>query len=601
MTNPSEPKPDEGMQNIDVTREANKGPDNTVVLDVPRQLGTYRLSRMLGRGGMGEVWQAFDISLERHVAIKLMRKDLLGNEDATRRFSREARAVARLNHPNIVQVYAFGDEKGLLYFVMELVDGKTVSERLREGGCIPLSEAVGFLMQAVDGLDYACERGIIHRDIKPSNLMITSGGQLKIADFGLAKMVENDTQMTMAGTAMGSPNYMSPEQARGEEADHRSDIYALGVSLFQMLCGKLPFTANSPVSVLLKQVQEPLPESEQIHQLDNGAAMAVLRKMTAKAPAHRYQTYAELAAALAALQPGTHYTNAFSATASMQPPTQPLAPQPTTSTPLAHPGSEAPSAAVPENARSQPSPAGHIPSSATTDPATNKPAGNSGPGFVTAGLVMLGMLIICVLAYMYVVKMNREAGTFANATSNPYKQQTSSAPEIGATGPNTTANSAQPAPAGSPSALNGTPAPSSPAHTPPSASAATFPSGAGRPAKQTMAPVDISASIGTPTPFPGQTSVVTPRPRLDDLLPSGMSVAKSNPDAPLPVYVLGTAGGPANEMVPTYIDSTARQPYKSYPAGTRVSLISDGAAMIRVMSPDKKPVYVYRKMAAPAP
>jgi len=148
-------------------------PDHTVIIDVPRELGTYRLTKLLGRGGMGEVWQAFDRSLERDVAIKLMRKELTSNEEATKRFAREARAVARLNHPNIVQVYAYGDEKGLNYFVMELVEGETVSQCLKRKKQIPLEDALHIMLQAIEGLGYANARGIIHRDIKPSNLMIT--------------------------------------------------------------------------------------------------------------------------------------------------------------------------------------------------------------------------------------------------------------------------------------------------------------------------------------------------------------------------------------------------------------------------------------------
>lgn len=279
------------------------GHDPTMIVEVPEKLGPYRLLRLLGRGGMGEVWLAHDTKLDREVAIKLMRRELMAREDAVKRFYREARAVARLNHPNIVQVYAIGEEGAIIYMVMEYVDGETVSQRLKRLGPLPLRECVNILLQAVEGLGYACARGIVHRDIKPSNLMISSDFRVKITDFGLAKIVEHDSQMTVAGTAIGSPNYMSPEQARGEEADHRSDIYALGISFYQMLTNELPFTGQTPLTVLLRQIQDPLPEPEYLRQLENGRVLEVIKKMTAKNPEERYQTYGGLAAALAALAP----------------------------------------------------------------------------------------------------------------------------------------------------------------------------------------------------------------------------------------------------------------------------------------------------------
>ncbi|MGB9692822.1 MAG: serine/threonine-protein kinase, partial [Candidatus Sumerlaeaceae bacterium] len=287
----------------DHSLDSATGPDPTMIVDVPEKLGPYRLLRLLGRGGMGEVWLAHDTKLDREVAIKLMRRELMAREDAVKRFYREARAVARLNHPNIVQVYAIGEEGPIIYMVMEYVDGETVSQRLKRLGPLPLKECVNILLQAVEGLGYACARGIIHRDIKPSNMMISSDFRVKIADFGLAKIIEHDSQMTVAGTAIGSPNYMSPEQARGEEADHRSDIYALGISFYQMLTNELPFTGQTPLTVLLRQIQDPLPEPEYLKQLENGRVLEVIKKMTAKNPEDRYQTYGGLAAALAALAP----------------------------------------------------------------------------------------------------------------------------------------------------------------------------------------------------------------------------------------------------------------------------------------------------------
>ncbi|PKO19318.1 hypothetical protein CVU37_03760 [candidate division BRC1 bacterium HGW-BRC1-1] len=281
-------------------------PDQTQLVDVPKQLGIYRLSRLLGRGGMGEVWLAHDTKLERDVAVKLMRRELLANEEAVKRFYREARAVARLNHPNIVQAYSIGEEHGLIYYVMEMVEGETVTERLRRVGPFPLADAINVVLQTINGLDYAFVRGVVHRDIKPSNLMLTEDFRIKIADFGLAKLLETDTHMTATGVAMGSPNYMSPEQARGEEADHRSDIYALGITLFQVLTNELPFTASTPISVLLRQIQDQLPEPEILREMSGGAVLEAIKKMTAKSADDRFQTYGGLAAALNVLAPDIH-------------------------------------------------------------------------------------------------------------------------------------------------------------------------------------------------------------------------------------------------------------------------------------------------------
>ncbi|MCX7719389.1 MAG: serine/threonine protein kinase, partial [Candidatus Sumerlaeaceae bacterium] len=316
--------------------------DRTVVVEVPSQIGIYRLGRLLGRGGMGEVWLAFDTKLEREVALKVMRRELLANEEAVKRFYREARAVARLNHPNIVQVYSIGEEKGLIYMVMELVEGDTVTQRLRAVGRLPIEPAVSIILQAAEGLGYACSRGIIHRDIKPSNLMVTPGGQVKIADFGLAKMLQADTQVTQAGTTMGSPNYMSPEQARGEEADHRSDIYSLGISFYQMLTGEPPFIAETPLTVLLKHIQEPLPEPPSLKAICEGRALEVIKRMTAKRAEDRYSNYEDLANDVAALAPSVRVRPAsFISTGTMASPAPPAdgapAPTPVTTPTAAHP------------------------------------------------------------------------------------------------------------------------------------------------------------------------------------------------------------------------------------------------------------------------
>lgn len=639
-------------QHEEPTRASDATPDNTMMIDVPRELGSYRLTSVLGRGGMGEVWLAFDKHLERDVAIKLMRKELLSNEDATRRFAREARAVARLNHPNIVQVYAFGDEKGITYFVMELVEGETVAQRLKRNRTLQLDEAIGILMQSIEGLGYASERGIIHRDIKPSNLMLTPDGRVKIADFGLAKMVEHDTQMTAAGTAMGSPNYMSPEQARGEEADHRSDIYALGISLYQMLCGGLPFVAHSPVSVLLKHIQEPLPEPDDLRCLNQGAVLDLVKKMTAKSPAARFQTYPELASALSSLQPDKKFGGAHSATASMpvagpdrdkaEIPAVGAGPQSTAGPDSATVDSVQPGAggAVPPPPPPPPQPAvsqgngdDHgdksitpaAPVSAASGASTRSENQESKKSLIFAavallvlciGGIVIGLMFMPDFSQLNNPEVAASSHTQDNVTGNPSASSDDNVPASGQliSGNNSSAGNI-PAPPGSNNAAPVTQTPKAQNVTPTATAAAASPgtntqtNTASSPpispsptanTRGTMQPVNISVPVGSPTPYPGVVTSPTPRPVLSDLLPEGVPLPgqtlPGNSVVQTPTYVLGTAGAGPEELVPVYRDRDGKILVKKYPAGTNVTLIGSTAAMHQVMTPDKQAVYVYKKM-----
>jgi hypothetical protein len=279
----------------------------------PRMLGHYELVRMLGRGGMGEVWLGRDVKLDRLVAIKTMRREIAADESLIARFYREARAVAKLNHPNIVHINHIGEQDDLLYFAMEYVDGSSLAERLKLAGRMPFGEARRILQQTVEGLGYACDNGIIHRDIKPANIMLTKSGHVKIADFGLAKFLSGDSQMTATGSSMGSPSYMSPEQAKGEHADHRSDIYSLGITFYYMLTGELPHTASTPLAVLVKHLQEPLPEPEFFQALGGGAVLTFLKRVTAKSREERFQNYNEIQHALRSFDDNGYSANAVDA------------------------------------------------------------------------------------------------------------------------------------------------------------------------------------------------------------------------------------------------------------------------------------------------
>jgi serine/threonine-protein kinase len=231
-----------------------------------------------------------------------MRGEIADDPEYIKRFHREARAVAKLSHPHIVQIYGAGEEEGVFYFVMEWVNGRTLGAIIREHGQVPPKDALRIIKQAADALGYASAQGVIHRDIKPGNIMLDATGAVKIADFGLAKLQDGQTCMTQTGVCLGSPNYMSPEACRGEELDHRSDQYSLGVTFYEMLKGELPYSAPTPMSVMFKHVHDPLPEPAALRAMDNGIWLNVLQRMTAKDPEQRFQSYDELREALSAVE-----------------------------------------------------------------------------------------------------------------------------------------------------------------------------------------------------------------------------------------------------------------------------------------------------------
>ncbi len=272
------------------------------MVDEPRVLGgRYEVGSPLGRGGMAEVRRARDTRLGRQVAVKLLRVDLAGDPVFQARFRREAQASAGLNHPNIVAVYDTGEEKdpasgvSIPFIVMELVEGHTLRELLRDGRKILPDRALEFTAGVLDALAYSHRAGIIHRDIKPANVMLTNSGRVKVMDFGIARAVA-DTSATMTQTAavIGTAQYLSPEQARGEKVDSRSDIYSAGCLLYELLVAQPPFRGDSPVSVAYQHVREaPVPPS-QLDPLVTASMDAIVLKALAKDPAQRYQTASDM-------------------------------------------------------------------------------------------------------------------------------------------------------------------------------------------------------------------------------------------------------------------------------------------------------------------
>jgi tetratricopeptide (TPR) repeat protein len=263
-------------------------------------LGKYRLTERLGRGGMAEVYRAYQPSLERDVAIKVMHSYLAEDEGFVGRFQREAKAVAALRHPHIVQVYDFDIEDDTYYMVMEFIGGETLKQRLRQlnarGQRMPLPDVAQVFHALCDALDYAHAQGRVHRDIKPANVMF-DGERLVLTDFGIASIV-GGTRYTASGAMVGTPAYMSPEQGQGERGDVRSDVYSLGVILYEMLTGQVPYDADTPLAIVLKHLNEPLPLPRQISADVPPTVERIVLKALAKSPDDRYQSAGELADAL---------------------------------------------------------------------------------------------------------------------------------------------------------------------------------------------------------------------------------------------------------------------------------------------------------------
>jgi hypothetical protein len=261
----------------------------------PRRIASYVLLEPLGYGGMATVYRARQESLDRTVAIKILSDNLAASSEFMERFRREARTAANLHHPNVITVHDFGeDERGVPYLVLEYIGGPTLADMMDTG--LDDDRIPDLLDQVAAGLDYAHARGVIHRDIKPGNVLMTEDGRAVLADFGLAWLLQG-AQLTMTGGVIGTPEYMSPEQASGEPFDHRSDVYALGVMLYEMLVGERPFVADTPIGVLLQHLQDPAP-SVLIARPDLPLAVGdVLDKVLVKSPADRYSSAGELARA----------------------------------------------------------------------------------------------------------------------------------------------------------------------------------------------------------------------------------------------------------------------------------------------------------------
>jgi serine/threonine protein kinase len=260
-------------------------------------IGTYKIIEKIGEGGMGSVYHGIDIMLEREVAIKALRPELARQPELVERFRAEAKTLAKLNHPNIATVYNFLCQDDSFFMVMEFVRGETLDNTIRKSGAMPVEQAVPLFCQALEGIEHAHRLGIIHRDIKPANMMLTDTGSIKVMDFGIARVL-GTARMTRQGYIVGTIGYMSPEQVLGQEGDARSDIYSLGILLYEMLTGRVPFSSQSEFELMKMQIEEaPTPPRTFAPHIPEAIEHAIMRAL-AKKPEMRFQTASEFRCAL---------------------------------------------------------------------------------------------------------------------------------------------------------------------------------------------------------------------------------------------------------------------------------------------------------------
>ena len=257
--------------------------------------GRYEVQERIGLGGMAEVYKGKDLKLNRFIAIKILRKEYREDESFVRKFQREAQAAAGLMHPNVVNVYDVGEDRGLYFMVMELVEGITLKEYIEKKGVLSANETISIAIQIASGIQAAHQKHIIHRDIKPQNVIISKEGKVKVTDFGIAKAA---TSNTISSNAMGSVHYTSPEQARGGFSDEKSDVYSTGITMYEMVTGRVPFDGDSTVSIAIKHLQEEImPPSEYIPEIPYSLEQIIL-KCTKKNPDKRYPDMGTLIADL---------------------------------------------------------------------------------------------------------------------------------------------------------------------------------------------------------------------------------------------------------------------------------------------------------------
>jgi len=393
------------------------------------RIGHYKIVSELGRGGMGVVLKAHEESLNRFVAIKLLGDHLEEDAEYVERFVREAQSAAALSHPNIVQIYAISEDEGHHYFVMEYVHGTSVQRMIQTKGKIPPAEAARLIIQAAAGLHVAHAQDVVHRDIKPANLMVTDQGLVKIADFGLALMGAATTRLTATGMLMGTPGYLSPEQCLDQSPDHRTDIYSLGVTFFEMVTGTMPFRADSPLALLRLIVEVDPPDIQDLNPEVDAELRGIIARMLAKDRDERYSNCSEVMADIQSWLEanGEPLQSAAGTAVGVMPPPPPSTPdndintQPTVAVQSA--ATQPPEPPVPPPAPIATAPA---PSPEATAPATQPqtPQPRSRTGLIVAAIV-----VFMALGATAAVVVTLKSGILENIINRDKPQQVAELPE----------------------------------------------------------------------------------------------------------------------------------------------------------------------------
>ena len=371
---------------------------------IGKTLGQYQILELAGKGGMAVVYKAFQPSLNRYVALKVLPDYLAQDDQFVLRFEHEARAAAALRHPNIMVIYDVGVEGNTHYIAAEYLEGRTLSQVIAElRGPLPLQRTVNTMNQLASALDFAHQRGLVHRDIKPSNVFVGADDHVTLMDFGIAKALQGGQQMTRTGTMVGTPEYMSPEQAEGKQIDQRSDIYSLGVMLYQLLTGRVPFAAETPTAILLAHVTQTPMSPRQLNPAIPPAVEAVVMRSLAKRPEDRFASAGELAQALAQAASGAPAQVPAYIPPTVVPsrltPTPPPAYAPGTPPPTSQPAyGQPPYTPPPAYARQRPAPL----------------AGKSGGGanwLLWGGMGLAAVALVCVLGFVGLYVIGKSAST----------------------------------------------------------------------------------------------------------------------------------------------------------------------------------------------
>jgi len=469
-----------------------------------RVVGSYRIVEKIGEGGMGAVYRAVDEMLDREVAVKAIRPELAREPQIVERFRAEAKILAKVNHPAIATIYSFFHDGGELFLAMEYVRGRTLGDVLAAGGALPWQRAVALLASALEGIEQAHRAGIVHRDLKPDNLMLTDAGALKVMDFGIAR-VTGSGHMTRTGLLLGTLRYVAPEQIRGEEVDRRTDVYALGAVLYQMLTGRVPFDGPTDFAILKAQLEDPPPPpSAIVPGLPEWLDRAVVKALE-KEPAARFQTVAEMRAFLLAPEG----TAAARRETVAELPTLVLPPRP-----ASHPGTAAASPATIETGRPR------LPAAAPPSPPTVATGPPLGPGTsyrpVTAAGWKRGAIgaLLGVAALAVAVSLWPRREPAAPPAQAPGPAPASSQGPLQTAAPGPVAD--EPTPAASPrlEAASQPPVPVRPRKTAPQAPAPAAPSPAATTAEETPVEKAAPPPAAPETPPP---SITEPAPAAGEL------------------------------------------------------------------------------------